>query len=133
MLKTVFYVSLKTSPWPDDQADVDAITEVARARNESLEVTGALVSTDSHFAQVLEGPPEAVDAVMTSILADPRHRDVNVLTEGEADKRLFLGWSLAYAGRATYVAGMIAPLLTGSDRLDAGRLYDCIRAFSRSA
>jgi len=82
MIKSIFYVSQKTVAWPDDGPDVEAITAVATSRNAILGVTGALISTDHFFAQILEGPEAAVDDVMASILRDARHRSVKVLADG---------------------------------------------------
>ena len=111
MNKSIFYVSQKTVAWPDDGPDVDAITAVAMSRNASLAVTGALISTDHYFAQILEGPEAAVDDVMLSILRDPRHRSVKVLAEGEYEDRWFAQWSLAFAGRSSRVSHLFEPLL----------------------
>ncbi len=130
MLKLVFYVSFKTTPWPLDEPDLAAITEVAQSRNADLDVTGALVSTQRHFSQVLEGPPAGVDAIMDSIARDPRHRAMRIVEVRPAQHRLFPEWSLAYAGRATYVGAMIAPLVEGGTEPDAQRLMACIRKFA---
>jgi hypothetical protein len=73
------------------------IVDVAAGRNAALGVTGALGFSGDHFAQVLEGTPEALGGLMASIRRDARHR---ILREwpGEAavDQRLFPGWAMAY-------------------------------------
>ncbi|HZZ32526.1 MAG TPA: BLUF domain-containing protein [Phenylobacterium sp.] len=133
MLKSVFYVSVKSTPWPHDGADVVAITETALSRNATLGITGALISTDEHFAQILEGPPPAVDAVMASIFRDPRHWRVTVLEEGDRSERLFPTWSLAFAGRSVLAALSITPrLLTPpAQPQDVEQLLDLIQAFAK--
>ncbi len=135
MFKSLLYVSRKTTPWPDDGPDVEAITEVARSRNADLDVTGALISTERHFAQILEGPAAAVDEVMVSILRDPRHSALKVLEEVERPRRWFAKWSLAYAGHASYVGLRVAPLVAQAEP-DPGmveRLVKLIRTFARTA
>jgi hypothetical protein len=134
MLKSVFYVSVKAAPWPHDGPDVEAITEVARSRNASFGITGALISTDDHFAGVLEGPSAAVDAVMASIFRDPRHWRVTVLEETDIAERVFGGWSSAFAGRGSLVDVRITPrLLNGpADPADVRQLMQLIRAFGRT-
>jgi hypothetical protein len=133
MLKSVFYVSVKSTPWPHDGSDVEAITEIALARNAALDITGALISTEEHFAQILEGPPPAVDAVMASIFRDPRHWRVTVLEEGARAERLFPKWSLAFAGRSALVALSITPRLLASPAQpqDVEDLLDLIQAFAK--
>ncbi|HXA38864.1 MAG TPA: BLUF domain-containing protein [Phenylobacterium sp.] len=133
MLKSVFYVSAKAAPWPHDGPDVEAITRVARARNAALDLTGALISSDEHFAQVLEGPAAAVDAVMASIFRDPRHWRVTVLEEAARGERRFPQWSLAYAGHTPLVALRIAPrLLTPrAQPQDTAELMKLIQAVAR--
>ena len=133
MLKSVFYVSAKAAPWPHDGPDVEAITRVARSRNAALDLTGALISSDQHFAQVLEGPVLAVDAVMTSIFRDSRHWQVTVLEEAGRGERRFPQWSLAYAGHSPQVALRIAPsLLTPQAQpQDVAELMRLIQAFAR--
>jgi hypothetical protein len=111
MNKLIFYVSKKALAWPYDAPDVDAITAVALSRNASLDVTGALISTDHYFAQILEGPEAAVDDVMASILRDARHHSVKVLADCEEEERWFAQWSLAFAGRSSPVSSLFEPLL----------------------
>ena len=111
MTRTLFYVSKSTLRFPEEAGVVDAIVSVARARNSALEVTGALVFTQTHFAQCLEGPGAALDEVMNSIVADPRHCEVDIILDGPAPVRRFHGWSMAYAGPSVFVRSRIDPLL----------------------
>jgi hypothetical protein len=74
------------------------ILEVATERNAALDVTGVLCFSGDHFAQVLEGPPEAVDELMTSIRADSRHKVLREWPSRHVEGgRWFPGWSMAYA------------------------------------
>lgn len=132
MLRSVFYVSVKTTPWPHDGPDMETIGQVARARNAGLGITGALISTEDHFAEILEGPPPAIDAVMASIFRDARHWRVTVLEETELTERLFARWSLAFAGRASLVDLRIPPRLLNApaDPADVRHLKELIRAFA---
>ena len=73
------------------------ILEVGSARNAQLGVTGLLCCSGAHFAQILEGGGDSLDALMASIRRDERHA---IVTEwpaaAAADARWFRGWSLAY-------------------------------------
>jgi hypothetical protein len=107
----LLYVSRSLLRLPDQGGEVDRIVTVARRENERLGVTGALVFTRAHFAQVLEGEQQAVETLMERIRRDPRHTDVNVVSAGPREGRLFPHWSMAYSGGSLYVDRHIKPLL----------------------
>ena len=46
------------------------------------------------FLQVLEGGRSQVSALYNRISADPRHRDVVLLSYDEIGERSFAGWSM---------------------------------------
>ena len=79
-------------------AALGQILATARRRNAELGVTGALVLRQGRFAQALEGPHEAVQAVFDAIVADPRHSDLTVIEDAPVRARAFPAWSMAYAG-----------------------------------
>ena len=54
-IRCLLYVSESCLSWPEDAHQVDEIVTVSRGRNEQLSLTGALIYTRTHFAQVLEG------------------------------------------------------------------------------
>jgi blue light- and temperature-responsive anti-repressor len=86
------YKSMATSnPTP---ADLKAMVSKARARNRELGITGMLLFEDGCFLQTLEGPPDQLDMVWNSIKRDPRHRDIQVLSEHVINNRLFSAWDL---------------------------------------
>jgi hypothetical protein len=118
-IRCLLYVSESCLSWPDDAHEVDDIVASARARNEQLGLTGALIYTRMHFAQVLEGEPEAIDAKMASIRTDSRHRNLNVVADETIEARYFPDWTMAYSGPSFYVDRQIRPLLT--DAADPSR------------
>jgi len=79
--------------------DIDALAGRARARNRSLDVTGMLLFEDGCFLQTLEGPPQAVAQLWSSIQRDDRHDHIEVLSEHMAASRLFSDWDLLLEGR----------------------------------
>ena len=103
MLTTWLYASICTLDRGDAPDAVRAIVEISRPRNASLGVTGALIWTGDRFAQFLEGPHAAIDALRDSIARDPRHQTVQTLEASQAPARTFDGWSLAYSGTASFV------------------------------
>lgn len=127
---------LYVSRWTSTDADVRDIVEVSRARNARLQVTDALVASRSRFAQVLEGPRAAVDALMDSIRRDRRHSGVEVLVYGDVERRRFPGWTLAYSGAAEFVDGLLAALAERTEPkphpADLRRLIQAIEEFARA-
>jgi FAD-dependent sensor of blue light len=73
------------------------ILESARANNAALSVTGALLYTSENFAQVLEGPVEAVGKTFEKIQQDLRHSEVIVVESGFTGERHFADWSMAFS------------------------------------
>jgi hypothetical protein len=77
-------------------------------RNHALGISGCLLFAGGRFAQALEGDRDAVTALMTRIVHDPRHLDVTILEEGELSARRFGDWSLDYAGPSFFVQRTIS-------------------------
>lgn len=86
------YKSVATStPRP---GDLDRLVEKARVRNRSLDVTGMLLYEDGCFLQTLEGPPESLETLWSSIRRDGRHKQIELLSEHMVTARLFRDWNL---------------------------------------
>lgn len=88
--------------------EIRKILASARSNNAPKGITGALLFNGSCFAQVLEGPLSAIEAVFEIIQRDPRHDDVTVLESGLAAGRDFPDWSMAFAGSAEESSGAFA-------------------------
>jgi hypothetical protein len=95
---SLLYVSRRVGAPEDHDEDVAKIVEVSTTRNVELGITGALVGTPQHFSQILEGGREAVETLMRSIVADPRHTGVAVIETQELPERAFARWSMAHIG-----------------------------------
>jgi hypothetical protein len=96
---SLLYVSRNLIPDAALGEEVRAILAAARRHNPRLGITGALLFSPDTFAQVLEGPPEAVEALYARLLRDPRHADCVVVARREVAARQFGRWSMAFAGR----------------------------------
>lgn len=92
-LKQLVYVS---RPLGYDPQELHDILQVARSRNAADGITGTLASRWDLFAQFLEGPAQAVDAVFARILRDRRHVQVTLRHQGQAAGRLFAGWTMRH-------------------------------------
>ena len=111
-LVSLLYVSRSSIEESQGQKQLEDIITVAVARNARSGVTGALLYTGAHFAQVLEGPRKAVSELMHSIERDNRHRDVTTVRSDHLRQRLFADWAMAYSGRSPYLDRHVKPLLS---------------------
>lgn len=91
-IRQTFYISRSRAT----PAQLEDILARARQANASRGVTGALLYTGGHFAQVLEGPGEALAATMAGIALDPRHECVRRLIDSPLPERRFAAWSMAF-------------------------------------
>ena len=77
------------------QTELADILKGARVKNAGLGITGALMLYDDWFAQVLEGPQAAVEALFARIKTDQRHTSVRLGEAGPVPRRLFEKWAMA--------------------------------------
>lgn len=91
-MEALVYVSTATSL--PTHAVVEDILHSAHARNPQLGLTGMLLWADMAFAQLLEGPPNSLDALWTRLAADPRHTDLRLLSRWPIEERFFAEWSM---------------------------------------
>ena len=75
--------------------DLGAIFLSARGNNRELGVTGALLVTDGHFVQTLEGDEATVRALYDRIEKDSRHDEVTLLEADGVPDRVFSRWEMA--------------------------------------
>lgn len=94
-LYRVMYLSRARRPL--SAGELEDLLAGARLRNERSGISGLLLYDAGYFAQVLEGPTEAVAALMSRIEDDPRHEDIAVLSAGPIDERYFEGWGMDWA------------------------------------
>ena len=99
-LYRVLYCSRNTIPGSAEQItrNIDQILEVSRRNNARQGVTGGLLYSEGCFAQVLEGPVQAVEQAFERIQCDERHSEVTVLQAGPIEARAFGAWSMAFTG-----------------------------------
>lgn len=128
----VVYVSRNTLSQDETEAAMTQILAASRARNAKVGVTGALLFSEDCFAQALEGPMEAVEAVFEHVQADDRHTEVVVLEANTVTRRDFPEWSMAYAGRCDADEARFAQLV-GSGNTNPENAGGRVRNLLRSA
>lgn len=82
---------------PDFNLDrIEQMLAKAKENNHRLGITGCLLYYDGEFIQYLEGNQVKVLTLFDKIKADPRHRDVELLSYGEREGRVFNTWDMAF-------------------------------------
>ena len=79
---------------PPTKRDLEMLVASARERNHAHGVTGMLLYEGGRYLQTLEGPPDGLDTIWTSIKRDQRHSDITVLSQHLVTSRLFSEWDL---------------------------------------
>ena len=97
--RLVYYSRNRMTGDPDQLSGaINAILAISRTNNAVAAVTGALMFNAGCFAQVLEGPQQAVEGVFERIQQDERHGDVSLLAFEPVERRAFETWSMGFVG-----------------------------------
>lgn len=91
-LKSLTYTSLARLDLTAE--DLDAIHRTAREANALEGISGVLVFNGTHFLQIIEGAPNAIDELLERLRRDPRHSGLEVRDEREVEERSFGSWSM---------------------------------------
>jgi hypothetical protein len=94
-LLAIAYVSTLTAP--RSEARIEALLADARAFNETVGVTGALLVQDSSVFQYFEGSADGVARVYERILASRAHKDIVELYNKSVADCVFSGWFMGFA------------------------------------
>jgi len=120
-LVRIVYVSALRSEV--SRSELDTMLSTWRRQNAQHAITGfILVRGDSVF-QVLEGFPDVVGALFTTISQDPRHHAVTKLIDEPIGQRSFGDWSMGQARMVSIELGALAPLRPFLD--PAFRYWQC--------
>jgi hypothetical protein len=92
---TVRLLYVSRSNGPQTTTVTRSILEQAKTHNAAQGITGVLCQGQGFFLQVLEGPRSAVNALYRRIVADMRHKDVEMLVFEDIHERRFERWSMA--------------------------------------
>jgi hypothetical protein len=90
----VLYVSRAVGP--QTSTVTASILATARKHNRASGITGVLCQGQGLYLQVLEGDRGAINALYAHIVADRRHRDVELLHLEEITRRRYPDWSMAH-------------------------------------
>jgi hypothetical protein len=93
-IRQIFYVSAAEGALTPET--VDRILHGSRRRNSKADITGCLLFSGRMFAQVLEGPADAVQSLQDRIARDERHNRVRVVLTRDVQRRSYESWAMAY-------------------------------------
>ncbi|HCH26119.1 MULTISPECIES: BLUF domain-containing protein [Psychrobacter] len=88
------YISRITSTGLSSPSTLNDISEIAIERNQTDEITGILCYGNGYFLQCVEGSEQALTNLKNRLLADERHKDMEILDFSAIDERRFSSWSL---------------------------------------
>lgn len=110
-MERLLYISESRLAPSEAKASVSQIVADAQVRNSEFEMTGALLFTGTHFAQILEGPQGSIQQLMSSIQDDSRHRNIVIVDHSPIEARRFPDWKMAYQGPSEFVSRHVVRLL----------------------
>ena len=93
-LISLIYTSRSTASFKEHE--IPDLLQQVRITNAKQQVTGMLLYIGGSFLQVLEGPPESVDAMFNKLLADKRHTQLRLIATEPLPERAFEGWTMMH-------------------------------------
>jgi len=91
-LKSLTYTSLARIDLTAN--DLEAIHRTAREVNALEGITGLLIFNGTHFLQIVEGVPDAIDELVERLRRDARHSGLEIRDERKIEARSFPDWSM---------------------------------------
>ncbi len=115
LYRLVYYSRNRVTGGPEALANaITSILAASQVNNARMNVTGALMFNTGCFAQVLEGPRDAVENIFERIQQDERHGDVSLLAFDPAPARAFERWSMGFVGASVVDAARYGALAQDS-------------------
>lgn len=99
-MRQLFYLSRAVDGLKE--SDVLQILARSRANNWRIGITGCLLFSGSHFAQMLEGEASVVQGLADRIATDPRHTDFRIVLDREDRQRRYPDWSMGFLYSADF-------------------------------
>jgi hypothetical protein len=110
-MESLLYISESTIEAGMAHSELGRIVATSRLRNPLFGITGALLFTGSHFAQVLEGEEDRISSLIAAITRDKRHTRLDIVSRYPIVWRRFPDWSMAYHGPSQFVSRHVNRLM----------------------
>ena len=120
-MERLLYVSQSKINEAEASSVVARIVATSIERNKEHNLTGALIFTGTHFAQVLEGSQKNLDDFMVKIKNNPSHGSMRVIDRSPITERQFGHWSMAYQGPSQFVSRHVTQLLQDTSQSERQR------------
>lgn len=130
-MERLIYVSESNIEESEADAVIAQIVANSQSRNAQLNLTGALIFTGTHFAQVLEGYKKSIDEVMASVQRDRRHGAVTVVDRSPINERQFSKWAMAYQGPSQFVSRQVTRLIHTAPGAEQRRATEWLTQLAR--
>ena len=114
-LHALLYVSDSRLRPAEAFSQLQSIVEISVGENAARDISGALMFTEEHFVQYLEGPTSALRRLLLALRADERHANLRLLIDRPAKERVFGPWALAYYGPPDFVRAEVKGLSISSN------------------
>jgi hypothetical protein len=111
ILWRISYISVAVASAESIDAVIADICAVAQDVNAELDITGVLTFKNGRFAQVIEGPEEALRILMVAIERDSRHHSVKVISDGPIALRRYGDWRMVYCEPKEFVRDQLDNVL----------------------
>jgi len=118
-LRQVLYFSRASAALTD--SDVRQILWISQRNNRIADITGCLLFSGRHFAQVLEGDSMQLDAALLRIGGDKRHSEIVLAIDHTVSVRRFSKWSMGVLFKAD-LTDMLEALIASQSVSDADAL-----------
>ncbi len=92
MLSNLVYVSARKPNCTP--AEIEKILDACNRNNQSVDITGVLLYSDTRFVQYLEGEYKLIFELYDKIKLDDRHKNVILITSGPINERTFPSWQM---------------------------------------
>jgi len=93
-LTSLIYASRSTESFHEHE--IPELLQQVRIANAKQQITGMLLYIGGSFLQVLEGPPDLVDAVFAKLHTDKRHTELRLIANEHLPERAFEGWTMMH-------------------------------------
>lgn len=96
---------------PIDWNFIKQLIGTSEDKNQEAGITGVLLATRTHFLQVLEGDFDEINRLYLRIARDKRHEEVQLISFGCVESRIFGGWSMHAIGIFDFNEELVADLI----------------------
>ncbi len=105
------YISTAVAAHDDAMRQLREICARSGDRNAQAGISSIATVHRGKFAQVIEGPEEAVRALLRRIMGDPRHHSLTVLADGPLVARRYGGLPMTYRDPKAFITDQLDDIL----------------------